>query len=101
MTGWDGAQWIGMRGKAPSSAGAPLLRAEAALTRGKAVREARLYVSALGVYVAYLNGERVTVPQDGGRTAELLTPGWTSYDMTVNYMTRTTSRTWSRAAGGR
>ncbi|MCQ4211803.1 alpha-L-rhamnosidase [Streptomyces longispororuber] len=87
VTGWDGAQWIGMKGKAPNSAGAPLLRAEAALTRGKAVREARLYISALGVYVAYLNGERVTVPQDGGRTAELLTPGWTNYDMTVNYLT--------------
>ncbi|MFI6878928.1 family 78 glycoside hydrolase catalytic domain [Streptomyces sp. NPDC050400] len=87
VTGWDGAQWIGMKGKGPNSAGAPLLRAEAALTRGKAVREARLYISALGVYVAYLNGERVTVPQDGGRTAELLTPGWTNYDMTVNYLT--------------
>ncbi|MER5948521.1 family 78 glycoside hydrolase catalytic domain [Streptomyces sp. NPDC001904] len=87
VTQWDGAQWIGMKGKAPNSAGAPLLRAETPLTARKKVRDARLYVSALGVYAAYVNGERVTVPQDGGRATELLTPGWTNYDMTVNYMT--------------
>ncbi|MFD8567295.1 family 78 glycoside hydrolase catalytic domain [Streptomyces sp. NPDC059639] len=87
VTRWDGAQWIGMKGKAPNSAGAPLLRAETPLTARKKVRDARLYVSALGVYEAYVNGERVTVPQDGGRATELLTPGWTNYDMTVNYMT--------------
>ncbi|WP_428950462.1 family 78 glycoside hydrolase catalytic domain [Streptomyces sp. cg35] len=86
VTGWDGAQWIGMKGKAPNSAGAPMLRCETALRKGK-VSEARLYVTALGVYEAYVNGERVTVPQDGGRTAELLAPGWTNYDMTVNYLT--------------
>ncbi|MYW69694.1 family 78 glycoside hydrolase catalytic domain [Streptomyces sp. SID8379] len=87
VTNWDGAQWIGMKGKAPNSAGAPMLRSEAQLTKGRRVAEARLYVSALGVYEAYVNGRRVTVPQDGGRTPELLTPGWTNYDMTVNYMT--------------
>ncbi|WP_239092232.1 alpha-L-rhamnosidase [Streptomyces sp. SID14478] len=86
VAGWDGAQWIGMKGKAPNSAGAPLLRREAPLGKGR-VSEARLYVTALGVYEAYVNGERVTVPQDGGRTPELLTPGWTNYDMTVNYFT--------------
>ncbi|MFK0104063.1 family 78 glycoside hydrolase catalytic domain [Streptomyces sp. NPDC091217] len=67
------------------------LRAEAALgTRGRSrtgVREARLYVSALGVYDAYVNGRRVTVPQAEGRTAELLAPGWTNYDVRVNYLT--------------
>ncbi|MEV3859392.1 family 78 glycoside hydrolase catalytic domain [Streptomyces sp. NPDC050095] len=83
-TNWDGAQWIAMKGKAPNSAGAPLLRSETPLREGR-VGEARLYVTALGVYEAYVNGERVTVPQDGGRTPELLTPGWTNYDMTVNY----------------
>ncbi|MZD05967.1 alpha-L-rhamnosidase, partial [Streptomyces sp. SID5785] len=84
--GWDGAQWIGMKGKAPNSAGAPLLRCETPLRKGR-VTAARLYVSALGVYEAYVNGERVTVAQDGGRTPELLTPGWTNYDTTVNYLT--------------
>ncbi|MBA2945975.1 alpha-L-rhamnosidase [Streptomyces himalayensis] len=93
VAGWDGAQWIGMKGKTPNSPGAPMLRKEESLrTAGSAqnrpqVREARLYVSALGVYEAYVNGHHVTVPQDGSTTMELLAPGWTNYDARVNYMT--------------
>ncbi|WBO61859.1 alpha-L-rhamnosidase [Streptomyces camelliae] len=86
--GWDGARWITMAGKKPNSPGAPLLRREATL-RGR-VRAARLYVSALGVYEAYVNGHRVTAPHgesSGGSTEELLTPGWTNYDTTVSYFT--------------
>ncbi|MGK3938391.1 family 78 glycoside hydrolase catalytic domain [Streptomyces caeruleatus] len=86
VSGWDGARWICMAGKAPNSAGAPLLRRQTALRPGR-VRAARLYVSALGVYEAHVNGHRVAVPQDGGTTYELLTPGWTNYDTTVNYFT--------------
>jgi alpha-L-rhamnosidase len=86
VTGWDGAKWISMAGKAPNSPGSPLLRRQTALRTGR-VREARLYISALGVYDAYVNGHRVTVPHDGGTTYELLTPGWTNYDTTVNYFT--------------
>ncbi|MBC9724905.1 family 78 glycoside hydrolase catalytic domain [Streptomyces sp. TRM68367] len=86
VTGWDGAKWITMAGKKPGSPGAPLLRRQAALKHGP-VREARLYVSALGVYDAYVNGRRVPVPHGDGTTEELLTPGWTNYDRTVNYLT--------------
>ncbi|MGW4729397.1 family 78 glycoside hydrolase catalytic domain [Streptomyces shenzhenensis] len=86
VTGWDGAQWITMAGKRPHSAGAPLLRRQTALT-GRRVREARLYVSALGVYDAYVNGHRVTVPQGAGSTDELLAPGWTNYDSRISYLT--------------
>ncbi|MGW1719706.1 family 78 glycoside hydrolase catalytic domain [Streptomyces sp. NPDC002156] len=89
--GWDGAQWIGMKGKAPDSAGAPMLRKEERLRAAGSpkpkVREARLYISALGVYEAHVNGRPVTVPQDGGTTIELLPPGSTNYDARVNYMT--------------
>ncbi|WLW58751.1 alpha-L-rhamnosidase [Streptomyces sp. YU58] len=85
VTGWDDARWIGMKGKQPNSPGAPMLRTRAPL-RGR-VREARLYVSALGVYDAYVSGHRVTVPQDGGTTLELLPPGWTNYDARVDYLT--------------
>ncbi|MDT0569095.1 hypothetical protein RM704_16720 [Streptomyces sp. DSM 3412] len=55
VAGWDGAQWIGMKGKAPGSAGAPRLRKEEALKAGgpRRVRAARLYLSALGVYEAH------------------------------------------------
>ncbi|MBK6012357.1 alpha-L-rhamnosidase [Streptomyces sp. MBT53] len=83
--GWAGAQWIGMKGKAPNSAGAPMFRRQVVLRKG--VREARLYVSALGVYEAYVNGRHVTVPQDDGTAIELLPPGSTNYDARVNYMT--------------
>ncbi|EDY58131.1 MULTISPECIES: alpha-L-rhamnosidase [Streptomyces] len=86
VRGWDGAQWISMAGKGPNSPGSPLLRRQTALKTGR-VRDARLYVSALGVYDAYVNGQRVGVPQDGGTTYELLTPGWTNYDTTVSYFT--------------
>ncbi|MFF3501862.1 family 78 glycoside hydrolase catalytic domain [Streptomyces sp. NPDC003247] len=85
VTGWDGARWITMAGKEPNSAGAPLLRGQASLGRGR-IEAARLYVSALGVYEAYVNGHRVTVPHGDGTTLELLTPGWTNYDRTVDYM---------------
>ncbi|MET7474828.1 family 78 glycoside hydrolase catalytic domain [Streptomyces sp. NPDC005648] len=85
VTGWDGAQWIGMKGKTPNSPGAPMLRTEAPL-RGR-VREARLYVSALGVYDLHVSGRPVTVPQDGDATLELLAPGWTNYDARATYLT--------------
>ncbi|MBC2868390.1 family 78 glycoside hydrolase catalytic domain [Streptomyces mexicanus] len=84
-TRWDGARWITMAGKKPNSPGAPLLRRQVAL-RGR-VREARLYLSALGVYEAYVNGRRVSVPHGDGTTHELLAPGWTNYDTTVSYLT--------------
>ncbi|WP_206341808.1 alpha-L-rhamnosidase [Streptomyces ureilyticus] len=87
VTGWDDAQWIGMKGKRPNSPGAPMLRKQAALKSRSHVRDARLYVSALGVYEAHINGRHITVPQDRGTTIELLPPGWTNYDARVNYMT--------------
>ncbi|MFD2684345.1 family 78 glycoside hydrolase catalytic domain [Streptomyces phyllanthi] len=91
--GWDGAHWIGMKGKTPHSPGAPMLRKEEHLRTASLpedqpqVREARLYVSALGVYEAHVNGRHVTVPLDGGTTTELLPPGWTNYDTRIDYMT--------------
>ncbi|MFE7169303.1 family 78 glycoside hydrolase catalytic domain [Streptomyces sp. NPDC057616] len=91
VTGWDGARWISMAGKAPNSAGSPLLRRQAAL-RDQRVSEARLYVSALGVYLAHVNGRRVEAPQDRGTTPELLAPGWTNYDTTVSYLTYDVTR---------
>lgn len=86
VANWDGAKWISMAGKAPNSPGAPMLRKQARLS-GNRVSDARLYTSALGVYDAYINGKRVSVPQDGGKTHELLAPGWTNYDTTTNYLT--------------
>jgi alpha-L-rhamnosidase len=86
VAGWDGARWITMAGKGPNSPGAPLLRGRAALGRGP-ITAARLYASALGVFEAYVNGHRVTVPHGDGAACELLTPGWTDYDRTIGYTT--------------
>jgi len=56
---------------------APLLRRE--FDVHAAVTKARLYVTALGVYEAYLNG--VTVGD------HVLAPGWTSYNHRLHYQT--------------
>ncbi len=73
------AQWIG---PAPTSSDSlpspsPLLR------RGfrvdEHVRSARLYVTSLGLYELYLNGQRVG--------DQLFTPGWTSYRRRLQYQT--------------
>nr|WP_307808108.1 alpha-L-rhamnosidase N-terminal domain-containing protein [Streptomyces oryzae] len=58
--------------------GPALLRRSFRLSRGPVAR-ARLYVSALGLYEARLNGKRV------GR--DQLTPGWTDYRKRVAYQT--------------
>ena len=63
----------------------PVEKAPAAVTFQKrffadgGVRTATLRVSAMGVYQAHLNGERI------GR--QVLTPGWTSYRNRVQYQT--------------
>ncbi|MFA9455330.1 family 78 glycoside hydrolase catalytic domain [Halalkalibacter sp. AB-rgal2] len=84
VEGWDGAQWIAL--DATEENGAPMLRKEASLN-GE-VESARLYITALGVYDAYINGEKLGVLTEEGDTSyELLAPGWTSYDKEINYMT--------------
>ena len=56
---------------------APYLRR--AFTVDQPVTSARLYVTALGLYEARLNGRRVG---DG-----FLTPGWTDYTQRIAYQT--------------
>ncbi|MER7559024.1 family 78 glycoside hydrolase catalytic domain [Nocardioides sp. NPDC126508] len=84
-TNWDGAEWISMAGNDPKTEGAPMLREETAL-KGRRIERARLYVSALGTYDAYVNGEPVGVRNGHSTDFELLAPGWTNYDKVVNYM---------------
>ncbi|MCU1422016.1 MAG: Bacterial alpha-L-rhamnosidase [Microbacteriaceae bacterium] len=60
--------------------GAPLLRREFTLDPGHGdVVSASLALSALGVVEAWLGGERVS--------DDLLTPGWTSYEWRLRYVT--------------
>lgn len=56
---------------------APMLRKT--FTVEGAVREARLYITSLGLYEAELNGRRIG--------DEVLTPGWTSYEKRLQYQT--------------
>ncbi len=58
--------------------GAPLLRGEFELDEGHGdVESATLFLSALGVVEAWVNGQRAS--------QDLLTPGWSSYEWRVRY----------------
>ncbi|WP_328315845.1 alpha-L-rhamnosidase [Streptomyces sp. NBC_00388] len=81
---WQPAQVVGAWGAGPwgqvavTSAPAVQLRHEFRL-RARPVARARLYSTALGVYEAGLNGERVGEDE--------LAPGWTDYHQRVQYQT--------------
>lgn len=63
--------------------GMPLFR-KAFTTKG-AVKSAKIYASALGVFDLFLNGQRVGL--DGSDVYDELKPGWTDYRKEINYMT--------------
>jgi alpha-L-rhamnosidase len=71
------ARWIGppWHGAGQTAAAAPYLRR--GFNLGQKPVSARLYVSALGLYEAYVNGKRV----GNGH----FTPGWTDYHRRVQY----------------
>ncbi len=73
------AEWIGPapQPRDTGSTPSPLLRKEFEV-RGR-VRSARLYVTSLGLDIAYLDGRRVGDAE--------LTPGWTSYHHRLQYRT--------------
>jgi alpha-L-rhamnosidase len=73
------AFWITLNGieKADSSLPAHYYRNE--FTTAKKVSSARVYVTSLGLYQLFLNGEKVG--------DELFTPGWTSYKKRLQYQT--------------
>lgn len=75
---WTG-EWIGssLAGGPKTPVPAPLLRREFSLD--KAVKSARLYVTALGIYECEINGQKV------GDLA--FAPGWTDYRKRVQFQT--------------
>ncbi|WP_409055788.1 alpha-L-rhamnosidase [Streptomyces sp. SYP-A7185] len=76
LAAWGSGPW----GKvAVNHCPAAQLRHEFRLRPGKTVARARLYSTALGLYDAWLNGERVG--------DDRLAPGWTDYDKRVQYQT--------------
>ena len=73
---WQG-QWIGASLAGGPETGAPSPYLRTIFNVGKALRSARLYATALGLYEFHLNGQRV------GR--DVFTPGWTEYKKRVQY----------------
>jgi len=73
------AQWIGPPPTAADSLPSPSPLLRRAFRVPEPVRSARLYVTSLGLYEVYLNGQRVG--------NELFTPGWTSYRRRLQYQT--------------
>jgi alpha-L-rhamnosidase len=83
---WSAPRVIGENGVAPwgvLNPGAPFLPPapylRTSFQAARPVRRATLYVSALGLVEAHLNGQRVS--------EDFFTPGWTDYDQRVHYRT--------------
>ena len=81
-TDFADAGWI-IPAQGGRNEGAPVLRTEQKL-KNMRIEGAYLYVSAMGVYNAYINGEKVLGPNG---TEYLMAPGWTDYNSYVNYQT--------------
>ncbi len=73
------ARWIGPPPSSSDSLPSPSPLLRRAFRVGDRVRSARLYVTSLGLYELYLNGQRVG--------DQLFTPGWTSYRRRLQYQT--------------
>ncbi|OLC06854.1 MAG: alpha-L-rhamnosidase [Gemmatimonadetes bacterium 13_1_40CM_66_11] len=73
------ARWIGPPPTASDSLPSPSPLLRRAFRVDDRVRAARLYVTSLGLYEIYLNGQRVG--------DQLFTPGWTSYHRRLQYQT--------------
>lgn len=63
----------------PGNAGSPVFYLASAFDAPETIEDARLYITALGLYEAFLNGSRI-----GNRA---LAPGWTDYTKRVEYQT--------------
>ncbi|MFC9648488.1 alpha-L-rhamnosidase [Streptomyces sp. NPDC056937] len=81
LAAWGSGPWGAAR---VSYSPAAQLRHEFRLRRGAKVARARLYSTALGLYEAYLNGERIG--------EDRLAPGWTDYHKRVQYQTYEVTR---------
>lgn len=85
ITNWDGAKWITDNKDAADPVNVTLFRTEKDL-RNKPIENAQLYITSLGVYNAYINGEKVKlIKSEGNPIDETFNPGWTDYKSYVNY----------------
>ncbi|HWS00594.1 MAG TPA: alpha-L-rhamnosidase N-terminal domain-containing protein, partial [Prolixibacteraceae bacterium] len=73
------ASWISMDGEKDIKGSKPSQYFRKDFTTAKAVKSARVYVTAQGLYQLMLNGKKVS--------SDLFTPGWTSYNKRIQYQT--------------
>lgn len=77
---FEGSEWITIN-NFEKGTNSLLFRTEKPL-ENKEIASARLYITALGIYDAYINGELVQ-----GEVDSIMAPGWTDYSSYINYQT--------------
>ena len=83
LEAWKQAEFIRMN----KSEFAPVFRTEQSLT-GTDIKKARLYITALGAYQAYVNGNRVGEYDGNGKiTYQHMNPGYGNKDVSLGYQT--------------
>ncbi|MGM0903513.1 MAG: family 78 glycoside hydrolase catalytic domain [Bacillota bacterium] len=84
-TDFGKAEWIYHK-KDSEDSSMPLFRTEKKLKEKGKIDSARLYITSLGVYEAYINGQEVMeVKDDGTKLDDIFNPGWTDYYSYINY----------------
>ena len=81
-TDWESAEFIQL----PASSASPIFRNEKAFA--KKVKSARLHITAIGVFEAYIDGEKVGVTDQSGETEyNHMSPGYGNAGVTLSYET--------------
>lgn len=78
-TGSWSASWITMNNEKQAEESLPAHYYRNEFTTSKKIASARAYVTSLGIYEMYINGQKVG--------DQLFTPGWTSYKNRIQYQT--------------
>lgn len=73
------ASWISMKNEKKIDGERPCQYFRKEVLLPKKVKSARLYVTSLGLYQVFINGQKVS--------NDLFTPGWTSYNKRLQYQT--------------
>ncbi len=71
------AEWITMPKEKEKKDSKPAQYFRKQFSTSKKIKSARLYATSLGLYFAYINGQKVS--------DQLFTPGWTSYNKRLQY----------------
>ncbi len=73
------ASWISIQSESTEKGSKPAQYFRKDFSTGKKIKSARVYVTSLGLYQLFLNGQKVST--------DLFTPGWTSFKNRLQYQT--------------